>query len=499
MVRRNYARRVGACIACLVLTINLVCTSYTRVPAAEIVAAYTIEEIVGALLVSLGITGATGEALDKAGLTGTDATKILNSIYASAKEFSHDTDEMIDQTIMGAIADATETGKIIFKEGSKAWDAVKDWAKTAYNNIKTLTRDNTKITDQGEVIYSSVVKNVNSVTYPDAGQWGKLWRGEVEQARAVVKSVLGVYPGDDNEIFSVLTMGSCLVTIFAMESGSLGILAFQKQDSMGYPGEDGLLAISRLLMNGTITSDFAWTELSLDNGALVMQEHINDGIGVEGARVLWTNFTVAGTAWLDGVTLPSVLNPSLDSAYDIVYNPAVDDFLDIATPTNTVTREKDGTRTIAGDRTIGVARPIAWPVDLTKGIVIGKDIPIDDVLDRTKTDEKTDGKDDKKEDEKKPPITPDLPSGAVGDNLEADLKSIFPFCIPFDLIACIKGLAADPEAPVWNIKIPMPTNYTWAITIDMSDYDGVVRIFRIGEDLLFIVGLIVVTRNLIRG
>lgn len=493
--KRSCIRRMGACAACLVLIINLVCTSYTRVEAAP-VAGYAIEEIVAALLVSLGITGATGEALDKAGLTGTDATKILNSIYANTKGLSYDTatNEAINQTIMGAIANATETGKIIFKEGSKAWDAVKDWAKTAYNNIKTLTRDNTKITDQGEVIYSSVVKNVNSVTYPDAGQWGKLWRGEVEQAKAVVKSVLGVYPGDDNQVFNVLIMGSCLVTIFAMESGSLGILVFQKQDSMGYPGEDGLLAISRLLMNGKITSDCEWTELSVENGVLVSRDHINDGIGVDGARVLWSNYTVAGTTWLDGVTLPSVLNPSLDSAYDIVYNPTVDDFLDIATPTNTITREKDGTRTIAGDRTIDVARPIAWPVDLTKGIVIGKDIPIENVLDNTKTDEKTDEKTDPVK-----PSKPNLPT-TVGDGLMVDLKSIFPFCIPFDLIDCIKGLSAEGEAPKWVMKIPMPTGYTWTITVDMADYDSVVRIFRLGEDLLFIVGLIMITRSLmIRG
>ena len=152
MGKRIYIRRVSAVLACLILTIELVCTSYTRVQAAEVVAGYTIEQIVGALLVSLGITSATGEALDKAGLTGTDATKILNSIYASAKEFFHDTDEMIDQTIMNAIADAAETGKIIFKEGSKAWDAIKDWAKTSYNNIKAMER----VGSEGSSVPSSV-------------------------------------------------------------------------------------------------------------------------------------------------------------------------------------------------------------------------------------------------------------------------------------------------------------------------------------------------------
>ena len=496
--KRSCIRRMGACAACLVLIINLVCTSYTRVEAAP-VAGYAIEEIVAALLVSLGITGATGEALDKAGLTGTDATKILNSIYASAKEFSHDTDEMIDQTIMGAIADATETGKIIFKEGSRAWDAIKDWARTSYNNIKTLTKDNTKTTEQGEIVYSDLMRNSEFLS--DPAQRVRLYSSQAEETIGLVESLLDVSLDSrqkDYAIFSMFGMSSYYIAFFVTASGALGALCLANSSYDDY--DKALLSVSRLLMDGRVASGADWYELSGDNGTLVMKNHGTfndcvDTLGVEGARVLWTNFTVAGTAWLDGVTLPSVLNPSLDSAYDIVYNPTVDDFLDIATPTNTITREKDGTRTVAGDRTIDVARPIAYPIDLTKGIVIGKDIPIDDVLDRTKTDEKTDDKTDKKEDTDKPEIP-----GIVADDLTADLKSIFPFCIPFDLINCIKGLSAEGEAPKWVMKIPMPTGYTWTITVDMADYEGVVRIFRLGEDLLFIVGLIMITRSLmIRG
>ena len=85
----------------------------------------------------------------------------------------------------------------------------------------------------------------------------------------------------------------------------------------------------------------------------------------------------------------------------------------------------------------------------------------------------------------------------------ANLTTIFPFCIPFDLIRAFKVLSVDGEAPVY--KIPGQIKYGGYIDIneswdiDMSDFDMVVQIMRIIETLSFIVGLIMITRNLIRG
>lgn len=486
MVRRNYARRVGTCIACLVLTINLVCTSYTRVKAAP-VAGYAIEEVVAALLVSLGITGATGEALNKAGLTPESVRTILNSIYASAKEFSRDTDEAIDQTIMGAIADAAELGKIVFKQGSKAWDALKEWAKSVGADIKGLIEPTAGVIgDSSYYKFNDVAQNEQFMLY-------------VEQiVNSMYASVGYTVPPSNDDFGSGYRSYSCgnyflLYTIYFW-TGSYytynvyGVRADTFEElNYKYKWIQEKLKDEKEDVKSEFTTYAFWTRK--DTSIHTSETEYGKLVGVHllspSEFRVWQNYGI-----------PDL---SMSDAYQTVYNPAIPDTTDVVTPSNTITREKDGSIAVTGDRTIDVALPVAWPVDLTKGIVIGRDIPIENVLDNTKTDEKTDGKDDNKEEENKPPITPDLPSGAVGDNLEADLKSIFPFCIPFDLIACIKGLAADPEAPVWNIKIPMPTNYTWAITIDMSDYDGVVRIFRIGEDLLFIVGLIVITRNLIRG
>ena len=84
----------------------------------------------------------------------------------------------------------------------------------------------------------------------------------------------------------------------------------------------------------------------------------------------------------------------------------------------------------------------------------------------------------------------------------ADLTTIFPFCIPFDLIRAFKVLSVQGEAPVYDIPLKIDYKYvhvneSWSI--DMSDFSSVIQILRVMETLGFIVGLILVTRKLIRG
>ena len=84
----------------------------------------------------------------------------------------------------------------------------------------------------------------------------------------------------------------------------------------------------------------------------------------------------------------------------------------------------------------------------------------------------------------------------------ADLTIVFPFCIPFDLIRAFKVLSVQGEAPVY--EMPLQIDYKsihvdehWSI--DMSDFSSVIQILRVMETLGFIIGLILVTRKLIRG
>ena len=80
-----------------------------------------------------------------------------------------------------------------------------------------------------------------------------------------------------------------------------------------------------------------------------------------------------------------------------------------------------------------------------------------------------------------------------------DLTSFFPFCIPFDLYDFLTCLNADPVAPVINWDLSLPGIGTYPITIDLSPFDSVAQLLRRLQLLLFIIGLAVKTRDLIKG
>lgn len=83
------------------------------------------------------------------------------------------------------------------------------------------------------------------------------------------------------------------------------------------------------------------------------------------------------------------------------------------------------------------------------------------------------------------------------------LDQLFPFCIPFDLYALVQLFNAEPEAPSAEITLPVGYDgsvFTWEnYTISLSDFDVVAQVVRIMEYLLFLVGLMLVTRKLIEG
>lgn len=82
---------------------------------------------------------------------------------------------------------------------------------------------------------------------------------------------------------------------------------------------------------------------------------------------------------------------------------------------------------------------------------------------------------------------------------EVNLSGIFPFCIPFDLVHLIEALKADPVAPVfeWPVKIG-PLNFDETVVLDLSWMDPIMVVFRYGILISFIIGLILITRKLIK-
>lgn len=96
------------------------------------------------------------------------------------------------------------------------------------------------------------------------------------------------------------------------------------------------------------------------------------------------------------------------------------------------------------------------------------------------------------------------------DDYKTDLRLVFPFCIPFDLIHLLNVLDAEPEAPRFEIPIDLEADnpftdkkivdYHATIVIDMSDYEQPIKVIRIFEVMFFILGLLLITRQqMIKG
>lgn len=100
-------------------------------------------------------------------------------------------------------------------------------------------------------------------------------------------------------------------------------------------------------------------------------------------------------------------------------------------------------------------------------------------------------------------IDPDTGQEVTDKNLSPymfDLSKKFPFCVPFDLIECVKILKQKPVAPSfeWTLRVDM-INFEYTFKIDLACFEPAAKVCRIMFTLLFIVSLVLATRGMIRG
>lgn len=74
----------------------------------------------------------------------------------------------------------------------------------------------------------------------------------------------------------------------------------------------------------------------------------------------------------------------------------------------------------------------------------------------------------------------------------------FPFSIPFDLVALVTVLNAEPQAPRFEGTVNFGFT-TWDYDINLDQFDTVASACRIAELLLLVIGLILITRSIIKG
>ena len=80
------------------------------------------------------------------------------------------------------------------------------------------------------------------------------------------------------------------------------------------------------------------------------------------------------------------------------------------------------------------------------------------------------------------------------------LSSVFPFCIPWDLASCVRGFNVQPIDPVFVFDFAgTPLSSAGTVRYDLSRFAVVIPIIRYFIYGIFVVGLIVKTRDLIRG
>lgn len=198
---------------------------------------------------------------------------------------------------------------------------------------------------------------------------------------------------------------------------------------------------------------------------------------------------------------------ALPSADDLVY--PSDDYLvkmpdipSVDTATGDITYPNDTAYTKD-------AVAVPYPVDADGTKV--PDIPYDRVVDQstgqtlddtdTGTDTGTDTDNPSKPGEDTDTDTPsdsvDWPdSGSL--SLPELIASKFPFCIPFDVARLVGLLEAEPKAPVFRIPVVYADVVNEEIVIDFDKFADVLQIIRWGEIMLFVAGLVVITRNYIK-
>lgn len=179
----------------------------------------------------------------------------------------------------------------------------------------------------------------------------------------------------------------------------------------------------------------------------------------------------------DGISEEDTAGYVVDgSVSDVIERDGTLDNVDIINPPNVYEEDKDKVFVdVDGVDIGGIAKPFpddrVWTIDKSVDVILPDNEPVPQ---------------------------PDEDDSSIDDFTLEGLEKVFPFCVPFDLRDIIETLSADAEAPVFTWKF---TYYDEEgekqkeIKLDLSIFDSVALVMRTMQLLLFIVGLLLLTRN----
>lgn len=181
--------------------------------------------------------------------------------------------------------------------------------------------------------------------------------------------------------------------------------------------------------------------------------------------------------------VPDVIWPKTDLAYDIVNHVTT---WDEAIANDVITTAED-------DDTVAV-------IPLTD-TAVGEDVFVDagDIVIPGSSEAESEASSEatsEAESEKADELVDESVISTLPDKAAAagDITKLFPFCIPFDIVSMVKGMKAAKKAPVWTFKYYFKDiDYTFEFTVDMTDYDKYIQIFRAGIVIFYVITLMLLT------
>lgn len=233
--------------------------------------------------------------------------------------------------------------------------------------------------------------------------------------------------------------------------------------------------------------------LSVYSGKLSQSLNIMDDSSVVSSSFFWMDDK--GTKLCDLYDYPitvDIPNGLIGVSGDLVY--PSEDYIVKAPDLPDVITDADGKELVVyPDLSLNPADHLADIPKTAEGEKV--DVPYDVIVDTT-TGEQIDV------DNPDIPDIPDTPSGSLPKPGDLTIPQLiitkFPFSIPFDLYAMLQVVDADPVAPVFHIPIKIPNVADTEFVLEFSQYAELVEILRWGEYILFLVGLAIVTRNVIK-
>lgn len=509
-------------LACYMLVFSLLITSMTTayinkptpVKGGELVLAYTAEEVIMSILLGLGLSI---EATNMLAQTDSDGvTKFARDMGEYSNNIHAPLQQGLDLTTQGIIDTAMQTGQVVVDSSSGVWDAFKAYAKDMCENIKNLSANDSSEIDN----ISNSAYNLGRLAYDNSSSFVKY--ASFVAKRMYNKFGINVTSNTISKNFAPAS-SNCYSMMFALRSNASDSVCVYSFTFWGLnSAEEDMKNTISLLKSKCVSFDSKITISEIESCVDCYTYTYDISKSLTVGNVYGSMYgqlcdiVILSPSGMDSFfELENTIGLSSDyiDNYDIVYHPPtvgdVTHAYDIITPENTAEKDEDGTYKIGGAYVIDVANPVTYPVDLTDGQTIPDEkseigtIPITDIV---KVNEKTDtgNEDNKTEDTDNTggttkPIVPDVSSGDIPNM--AVLKTLFPFCIPFDIADSIKLMQADAVAPKWTIKINIPIGkktIPFEFTIDMSILDEQVKIFRDGQVVIFIIGLAFATTKVIK-